>query len=88
MLPTCKANGVPGETGWPPLLRLGWRKSGNRRGNGARDVLVATGETNGTKAAVILANQCGQPIATRTPSPPHRDDSNSEPRRAHSTVVG
>jgi hypothetical protein len=26
-------------------------------GNGARHVLVATGETNGTKAAVILANQ-------------------------------
>jgi hypothetical protein len=30
MLPTCKANGVPGETGWLPLLRLGWRKSGYR----------------------------------------------------------
>ena len=57
MLSTCKANGVPGETGWPPLLRLGWRKSGYRMGNGARNVLCSDRRDERQTAAVLLANQ-------------------------------
>ena len=88
MLPMCKASCVPETHGGPPLLQLGWRNGGYRMGNGARHGLGATGETNGTKAAVILANPIRATYRTTTPSPPHRDDINSEPGRASPNDVG
>ena len=48
-----------GRNGVAAAASVGWRKGGYRMGNGARHMLVATGGTNGTKPAVILANQCG-----------------------------
>ena len=45
-----------GDTWWAAAASVGLEERGYRMGNGARHGLGATGATNGTKAAVILAN--------------------------------
>lgn len=70
--------------------RFGWAvgTAAIRIDDGARPALGATGETNGTKAAVLLANPMRTTYRNNDAEPPHRDDSNSELGRASFADVG
>jgi hypothetical protein len=56
MLPSVQSKLCAGDTWWAAAASVGLEEPGYRMGNGTRHGLGATGETNGTKAAVTLAN--------------------------------